>query len=57
LAIATKKLDNKEIRDIKHEEQNMLLVGMLAFYDPPKRDVKEALIAMKNHGIKIKILT
>jgi len=57
LAVAIKDLDGKEIKNMKDEEQNMILVGMLAFYDPPKRDVKEALIAMKNHGITIKILT
>ncbi len=57
LAIAIKDLGDKEIRNIKEEEQKMILVGMLAFYDPPKRDVKDALIAMENHGIKIKILT
>lgn len=57
LAVAIKSLNDQEIRTIKEEEQNMVLVGMLAFYDPPKRDVKEALIAMKEYGIKIKILT
>jgi Mg2+-importing ATPase len=42
---------------MKQEEQNMTLVGMLAFYDPPKHSAKDALIAMKNYGITIKILT
>ncbi len=57
LAIATKDLDGRKIKNMKDEEQNMILVGMLAFYDPPKHDVKQALIDMKNHGIMIKILT
>ena len=42
---------------MKDEEKDMILVGMLAFYDPPKRNVKEALIDIKKHGIAIKILT
>jgi Mg2+-importing ATPase len=57
LAIAIKDLDDRNIKKMKDEEYNMVLVGMLAFYDPPKRDVKEALIAMKKYGIMIKILT
>jgi len=57
LAVAIKDLDDRKIKNMKDEESNMILAGMLAFYDPPKRDVKEALIAMKNHGIAIKILT
>ncbi|MEI8008243.1 MAG: hypothetical protein WCI00_02075 [bacterium] len=57
MAIATKDLDGRKIKNMKDEEQNMILVGMLAFYDPPKHDVKQALIDMKNHGIMIKILT
>jgi len=57
LAIATKDLDDRKINNMKDEEQNMILVGMLAFYDPPKRDVKDLLITIKNHWITIKILT
>ncbi len=57
LAIATKDLDGRIITNMKDEECNMVLVGMLAFYDPPKRDVKQTLIAMQEHGISIKILT
>jgi len=49
LAIATKDLDDRKINNMKDEEQNMILVGMLAFYDPPKRDVKDLLITIKNH--------
>lgn len=57
LAIAIKDLDDRKIKNMKDEEKDMILVGMLAFYDPPKRDVKNILLSMEQHGIAIKILT
>jgi len=35
----------------------MTLMGFTAFYDPPKKSVKETLDFMRYHGIEIKILT
>jgi Mg2+-importing ATPase len=54
LAIATKSADASTV---KHQEENMTLYGFVAFYDPPKEDVKETLDFIKAHGIEIKILT
>ncbi len=57
LAIAEKKISKKKDRyDIK-EESGLTLLGFMAFYDPPKNDVKQTLVFMKEHGIDIKILT
>lgn len=39
------------------DEQDMILTGFVAFYDPPKKDVKETVEFMKGHGIEIKIIT
>ena len=57
LAIAEKSVDVKKSEYEYGEENNLNLKGFMAFYDPPKTDVKETLIFMKEHGVDIKILT
>ncbi|MCD8195398.1 MAG: magnesium-translocating P-type ATPase, partial [Coprobacillus sp.] len=39
------------------EECDMVLIGYLAFLDPPKESAAEAIEALKNHGVTTKILT
>lgn len=39
------------------DEKDMVLIGFLAFFDPPKESAKSALDAIKKQHIKIKILT
>jgi len=57
LAIAEKVVtEKKECYEMK-EESELTLRGFMAFYDPPKEDVKETLVFMKAHGVDIKILT
>ncbi|MDD3341334.1 MAG: magnesium-translocating P-type ATPase [Bacilli bacterium] len=41
----------------KTHEQNMTFVGFVGFLDPPKKDVQKTLAALKNMGVKTKILT
>jgi len=57
LAIAEKRIEEKKARYEMNEELNLTLRGFMAFYDPPKEDVKETLTFMKEHGVDIKILT
>jgi Mg2+-importing ATPase len=57
LAVATKEVDNVRKVYPKSEENQMLLEGFVAFYDPPKHSAKQTLVFMKEHGIEIKILT
>ncbi|MCL1944628.1 MAG: magnesium-translocating P-type ATPase [Firmicutes bacterium] len=40
-----------------HDENDMVLIGYLAFLDPPKQSATAALQALKEHGVQIKILT
>ncbi len=35
----------------------MVLIGYLAFLDPPKETTKQALKALKEHGVAVKVLT
>ncbi len=40
-----------------NDEKNLILMGLMAFLDPPKETVTEAIKALNRHGVKIKILT
>ena len=39
------------------DESDMVLIGYLAFLDPPKETTKQALKALKDHGVAVKVLT
>lgn len=39
------------------DESGMVLIGYLAFLDPPKETTKQALKALKDHGVAVKVLT
>ncbi|WP_270492792.1 magnesium-translocating P-type ATPase [Enterococcus thailandicus] len=39
------------------DESDMVLIGYLAFLDPPKETTKQALQALKDHGVAVKVLT
>ncbi len=39
------------------DERDMVLIGYLAFLDPPKESTADAIEALRNHGVATKILT
>ena len=39
------------------DENNMVLMGFIGFLDPPKESAKEAIKALNNYGVNVKILT
>ena len=39
------------------DEQDMVLMGYLAFLDPPKESTKDAIKALKEYGVSVKVLT
>ena len=51
LALAKKK------RGKLTEEVDMVLIGYLAFLDPPKESTESAIKALKKHGVSTKVLT
>ena len=57
LAVATKDIEKKLESYEKNEESRMTFVGFLAFLDPPKPTVLEAIQELENLGVEIKILT
>ena len=41
----------------KDDERNLVLMGYVAFLDPPKDSAAPAILALKNHGVSVKVLT
>ncbi|MBU3105118.1 magnesium-translocating P-type ATPase [Clostridium gasigenes] len=39
------------------DESDMVLMGYIAFLDPPKASAKEAIKALKEYGVNVKVLT
>jgi Mg2+-importing ATPase len=56
LALAYKNSDPKPVYN-KDDEHDLILRGYVAFLDPPKETAAEAITALQNHGIAVKILT
>jgi Mg2+-importing ATPase len=59
IAIAYKNVE-KEVHDKDYkvtDEVDLILLGFLAFLDPPKEDAAEALAHLASNNIKVKILT
>jgi Mg2+-importing ATPase len=56
LAIANKKVSPQNAYS-KADEENLVLIGYLAFLDPPKDSAKTAIAALRQHGVTVKVLT
>ena len=61
VAVAIKNFNhlNNNIKNSYHvvDENDMTLVGYIAFMDPPKETSKAAIAALNKHGVSVKILT
>ncbi len=57
LAVATKKLGAQQATFSKSDESELVLVGYLAFLDPPKETSAKAITALRQHGITVKVIT
>jgi Mg2+-importing ATPase len=57
IAVAYKETDPKQRVYSVKDETDMVLVGFLAFLDPPKETAAEAIRALAQHGVQIKVLT
>ena len=56
LAVATKKL-GAQTTFAKGDESELVLTGYLAFLDPPKDSASKAIVALRQNGVKVKVLT
>jgi Mg2+-importing ATPase len=41
----------------RNDERDLILIGYVAFLDPPKESASPAISALKQHGVSVKILT
>lgn len=57
IAIAYKPLPEGQPPVTLADEADLVLLGFIAFLDPPKEGVREALSALSRHGVTVKILT
>lgn len=56
LGVAYRNVGSKE-RIMKSDETDMVFLGFLVLYDPPKLEVAETLAHLKNSGVSLKIIT
>jgi Mg2+-importing ATPase len=56
LAVAYRELDGRPAYSID-DEKDLTFVGLVSFEDPPLSDVSTAIAELKEHGIRLKILT
>ena len=57
LGVAQKNLIKEDHVFVVEDESNMVLIGFLAFLDPPKESAVNAIRQLHAHGIKIKVLS
>lgn len=57
LALAQKSFLSKENNFCIDDEKDMVLIGYLAFLDPPKESAAQAIKQLHGHGVEIKVLS
>jgi P-type Mg2+ transporter len=57
LAVAYKALTPEDRTYTVSDEKDLILAGYVAFLDPPKETAREAIGALREHGVDIKIIT
>lgn len=57
LAVAQKSYLDKECNFSVKDESDMVLIGFLAFLDPPKQSAVSAIKQLREYGIEVKILS
>lgn len=57
IAVAYKELPMKQVNYSIADECDLILIGYIAFLDPPKDSATEAIAALHRNGVQVKILT
>jgi len=57
VAVAAKDLPPTKETYSLADESDLVLIGYIAFLDPPKESTEPALAALRQHGVTVKILT
>ena len=57
VAVAYKELPPQERAYTVSDESDLVLAGYVAFLDPPKETAREAISALKDYGVAVKVIT
>lgn len=57
LAIAYREFPKTKTSFSVQDESSLIMLGYLAFLDPPKDSARKAIASLKEHGVRVKILT
>lgn len=57
IAVAYKVMPPEQAHYAINDESNLVLLGNIAFLDPPKESANQAIKALKKNGVEVKILT
>ncbi len=57
LAVAYREFPQSQEVFSAQDEKNLILLGYIAFFDPPKETASQALVALRRSGVATKILT
>jgi len=41
----------------REDEKNMIFLGFITLYDPPKKDVRQTILDLGNLGVELKLIT
>jgi len=57
VAVAAREMpQHQEVYNVR-DESDLTLIGYIAFLDPPKESTAPALLALREHGVTVKVLT
>jgi Mg2+-importing ATPase len=57
IAVAIKELPATQATCDREDESDLVLLGYIAFLDPPKESAGDAIAALARHGVQVKVLT
>ncbi|MGH8400952.1 MAG: HAD-IC family P-type ATPase, partial [Gammaproteobacteria bacterium] len=57
IAVAYKEMDDPRRFYSRADESDLILVGYIAFLDPPKESTAQAIAMLRQHGVHVKVLT
>ncbi len=57
IAVAYRKLSRDEEIKMEEVERNLIFIGIMGFIDPPRPEVKDAIISCKRAGIRVVMIT
>ncbi|CCV63816.1 Magnesium-translocating P-type ATPase [Alteracholeplasma palmae J233] len=57
IGVAQKTSENFPLELSIKDESDMVLIGFLTFYDPPKESAQKAISSLNDYGVSVKVLT